>query len=227
MKKVLIALIFISFVILGLIESFLPGYYENQVEVGFRRQVEQLENLDVEVTTHPAFLLLFGKVQRGLIRAQGIGLEGLRIEEIEAHYRNLAITNTPQGVKVAAGTNTYFQAVFLEKDLNQYLLTRYKNFDQLKLAITPTGVTLSLGVVLFNTTIQLQLSGNFTIPDNHTIRFVLEELDIAKVSVPISLLSRILEEIEFDLELEEFPLPLDLQTVRLENDRLIVLGGTG
>ena len=227
MKKVLIALLLISFVILGLTESLLPDYYEKQVEMGFRRQVEQLENLHVEISAHPAFLLLFGKVQKGLIQAQGIGLEGLRIQEAEARYQDLAISSTPKGVRVAAGTNTYFRAVFLEKDLNEYLSTRYKNFDRLKLDLTPEGVILSLGVILFNTTIQLQLSGNFTIPNNHTIRFVLEELDIAKVSIPLSLLSRLLEEIEFDLELEQFPLPLDLQKVGLENDRLIVLGGTG
>lgn len=224
MKYLLIALILIIAIFIGLTEFMLPTYYEEQIEANFHRQVK-MDYLDVEIASHPALLLLAGRVQSGSIHAGGIVTEGLRIEEVQSEYRNLVIKQANGTAKAVAGTNTHFQATFFEEDLNKYLRARVKELQNLNLAIEPDGVTLNVAVDLFNTEIKLRLNGNFTIANSRTIRFVLESLDVGKINLTNALLARVMQELEFDLEMKDFPLPLELKEIKLEEGRIRVLGG--
>lgn len=225
MKKGWIVVAFMIFLLLLTVEIFLPGYYEAQVEKGLRSQVHGVEFLDVDLSSRPAVLLLFGRIQQGSLYAKGITLEGVRLEEIQARYRDLVIVKTPAGTRAASGTNTFFEAVFREDDLNRYLGTRFPDLQGARLDLAPAGANLFLKVNLFNTAVPLQVKGNFTIPNDHTVRFVMQGLDVGQINVSASLLTSMLRGMDFDLELEEYPLPLDLREVRLEQDQLRVLGG--
>lgn len=226
MKKGLIIIALLVFTLLVVVEVFLPGYYEAQVEKGLRQQVKGAEYLDIELSSRPAIALLLGRIHRGSLHAKGVTLEGIRLDEIRAEYKDLVIVKTPEGVRAASGINTLFEAIFREDDLNRYITARYSDLQGARLDLTPTAASLLIELNLFNTLVPLRVNGNFSIPNDHTVRFTLEGLDVGQINISTSLVSSLLKEMEFDLEMEEYPLPLDLREVRLEQDRLRVLGGT-
>lgn len=228
-------LLFILILILGLVvgisEVLLPAYYAEQVESGLRKQVSRVEGLDVKISSRPALLLLTGRIQHGSVmakemRLQGAEVQDLQIEEVTASYKNLVIANTPEGVKAVAGTNTFFRAKFREADLNQYLNRRFQDFEQLKLDLKEDLATLALQVTLFNTKISLKIAGNFQVVDQQVIRFVPQDLELENVKIPSILLNQLAKQVEFEIKLQEYPLPLDLQEIRIEEGNLLVLGGT-
>ncbi|AZR72195.1 hypothetical protein BBF96_01555 [Anoxybacter fermentans] len=226
MKKGLIISGLILLLVLLAIEILLPGYYEEKVEMVFRRQVDRVEFLEVNVSTHPALLLLTGRVQNGFIQARGVEFKGLRIESVESAYKDLIIANTPEGTKAVAGRNTFFQATFSEEDLNNYLKAIFTQFEDLNLELTPDLVSLDFKINLFGNVIELKLTGDFVVPDNHTVRFVPHSLEIGQYKITKLVLLKILKDIEFELEMKQYPLPLDLKEIRIEEGRLRVLGGS-
>lgn len=226
MKKRLIVAILLALILVVVVEVFLPNYYEEQVEKGLHSQVTGLEYLDVELSSRPAILLLLGRIQHGSLHAKGVTLEGIRLEEIRAEYKDLVIVKTPQGTRAASGTNTFFEAIFREDDLNRYIAARFAELQDARLELAPTGASLLMELNVFNTPLPLRANGNFSIPNDHTIRFTLQGLDVGQINLSTSLVSSLLKEMEFDLEMEQYPFPLDLREVRLEQDRLRVLGGT-
>lgn len=230
-RYLLFILILILVLAVGASEVFLPAYYAEQVESGLRKQVSRVEDLDVKISTHPALLLLTGRIQHGSIsakkmRLQGAEVQDLQIEEVEASYKNLVIVNTPEGAKAVAGTNTFFRAKFREADLNQYLNRRFAGFEQLELDLKDDLATLALQVTLFNTKVSLRVAGNFQVVDQQMIRFIPKDLKLENVKIPSFLLNQLAKQIEFEIKLQEYPLPLDLQEIRVEEGSLLVLGGT-
>lgn len=232
MKRILLfSLMLILGLVVGASEVLLPTYYSSQVETGLRKQLNGVESLDVNISSHPGFLLLLGRVQQGSISAKEVQLQGnkvkdLLIQQVEAEYEDLVFVNNPEGAKAISGTNTFFQATFREADLNRYLNQRYTGFDQLDLDLTKDLATLGLQVTLFNTKISVKVAGNFQLIDSQAIRFVPQDLELENVKVPSILLDRVTEEIKFDLPLGEYPLPLDLREVRVAEGELQVLGGS-
>lgn len=225
MKIGLAGLILVSVLTFGLTEFALPEFYAHQIEAGFRQQVEKVEAIDVSISTHPALLLLTGHIQKGSIHARGVKIQGLDIAELNASYKDLVFAKTEGGVKAVSGTNTYFQATFLESDLNRYIRAKYPQLNGVTLELTPGAAILTTQVKLFNTTMPIEARGKFSVPNNHTIRFALDGLELGKLSLT-SLANNILPEVKFDMELGKYPLPLDLEEVRVEQDRVQVLGGS-
>lgn len=225
MKIGLAGLILVSFLTFGLTEYALPEFYAHQIEAAFRQQVEKVESVDVSISTHPALLLLTGHIQNGSIHARGVKIQGLEIADLTASYKDLVFAKAKDGVKAVSGTNTYFQATFLEDDLNRYIKAKYPQFSNITLDLTPGSAALTTQVKLFNTTMPVEARGKFSVPNNHTIRFALDGLELGKLSLT-SLANNLLPEVKFDVELGKLPLPLALKEVRVVQDRVEVLGGS-
>ena len=227
MKYGVVGLLLVSLLTLGLTEYALPGIFAHEIEKSFRKQVEAVDSLDVKVSTHPAVMLLAGHIQNGEVHAKGVQIQGLKIAALDAVYKDLVFAKTPDGaMKAVSGTNTYFRAVFNEKDLNSYLQAKFAKFQNMNLEMAPGVAALNLQISVLNTSIPVHLKGKFTIPDNKTIRFALEGLELGKFSLSSPLVASVLQEVKFDLSLGEYPLPLVLRDVKVGNGLLEVLGGT-
>lgn len=226
MKKLLIGLGLILIIALAVTEFMLPGYFAEQIEVGFRQQVEEVDSLEIGISTHPALLLFAGRIQNGFVEANGVQIQGLRIDKIEAVYNDLMISETPDGVKAVSGVNSFFQAAFREEDLTVYLRSNFPEYGDLELDLTPEQAAVTVWMTFFDMPLNIELTGDFEVVDNRIIRFIPEDLEIVNYKLPKSLVAALLQEVKFDLEIGEYPLPLTINEVRLEEGRILILGGS-
>lgn len=221
MKKGIIIFLVILLLGLGLIEIFLPIYYANQVENSLHRQLTEVDSLDVQISSRPALLLLTGKVQKGSLLAQGVQINQLHLRKLEARYADLTFVQTEQGLQSSGGQNLYFQAEILEDDLNEYLQSSLPQFDLIEVELKEDNATLNLK---FKDWINLKLTGTLVVVDQYQIRFVPKEEKNAEL--PSFLVSQILSFLVFDLGLKELPVPLDLQQIKIVDQKIIALGGS-
>ena len=224
MRKSLIIFFLIILLVTAVLEIFLPTYYEGRIEKSVKDNVQEYDYLEVDVDTDPAILLLMGRVEYGYIKTTGIRLDEIRIESIEALYHNLRFINTTEGLKAVEGQNTSFKAVLTEKDLNDFLRERYDQFQDLNINLSSSGVTLDLKEEIFGKLVKLTLTGNFQFADEETVRFTPQDLKVQDIEVPKLLLTRIIKAVEFELDLEQLPLPLNLKDIETEEDKLIIEG---
>ncbi|MCK4259706.1 MAG: DUF2993 domain-containing protein [Halanaerobiales bacterium] len=229
MKYGIAGLIVVLVLTWGLSELLLPGYYEKQVEASLREQVEKVELITVNISSRPAFLLLAGQVQHGSVQVKGVESQGLRIEELTARYENLVFSKTESQVKAIKGNNTFFKAVILEDDVEDYLQTTIPMIEKLSadldVVFNSNQVILNFQIMFFGSSFDFELSGYFEIIDNYTIRYHPKDLKSGEMKLP-SFITKALEELEFDLKLEQFLLPLVLNEIYLEGGKLFILGGS-
>lgn len=221
MRKGFVIFLIILVIGFGLIEIFLPRYYEKLVRDSLQKQMTAVDSLEVQISTHPALLLLTGKVERGNLLARGVQINHLRLNKLEARYVDLTFTQSEQGLKSSGGQNLYFQAEILEEDLNNYLKTTLPQFDLIEVELKADYATLNLR---FKDWIDLKLTGTLVVVDKYQIRFVPKE--DKNDELPSFLVSQILSFLVFDLGLKELPVPLDLQQIKIVDQRMLALGGT-
>ncbi len=221
MRRFFLIIFIVLFIGLGVTEVLLPRYYENQVETALRQQVAGVDALEVKIRTHPALLLLTGRVQHSSFKTRGVIIDQVRIDSLESRYEDLVFVDTPQGTRAFGGSNLFFQADILEEDLNKYLKTILPQLDELRVELKPDK---AIVYVKLQNWIDLKLTGTLEIVDDYRIRFVPIDLDEARISAIF--VSQVLSALEFDLGLKDSPIPLDVKEIKILEGKIQALGGS-
>ncbi len=229
MKYGIAGLILVLVLTWGISEILLPDYYEKLIESSLRKQVDEVDLININISTRPAFLLLTGRVDYGSLQTHGVIVNGLRLEELVARYENLILKKTSNGMQTISGSNTFLKAMILEDDMEHYLKTQVPTIEKLgadmEVYFNSDEVVLDFALPFFGSSIDLQLSGFFEIIDNRIIRYQPKNIEAGKIGSS-KIIAQMLQELEFDLNLGQFLLPLELQKINLENGKLIILGGS-
>ncbi|KXS40815.1 MAG: hypothetical protein AWU54_1843, partial [Candidatus Frackibacter sp. T328-2] len=80
---------------------------------------------------------------------------------------------------------------------------------------------------LFGNQIDFKLSGSFELEKNKRLAFAPKNLMVANLMVPEEVVQRLMQEVNFSLDLTQLPIPLKVEEVKVERDKLIILGGSG
>ncbi|MGM0501208.1 MAG: DUF2993 domain-containing protein [Bacillota bacterium] len=222
-KRIIVILVI---VLIASTEVLLPNYVGNRLENSLKAEVDSYHQLNLEVDSFPALKLLVAAADEVKVTGQDIVVEDLKLEQLKAEFRNLKLKEIAGEWETVRGENTELEIIITEKDINRYLITKEElaAFERIKLDITPQQVILNGIITLFSAEVNLQLTGNFTVVDAQKIVFNSEQLAVENFLVSTSSIQQLKEKLQFELDLTELPLPLEVKEVELAKDRLIIKG---
>lgn len=219
-KKRSLWLIIILIVILFLItEIFLPGLAEDRLKKILDKRADKIENLDIKVASFPALKILLGRIDHVSVNIEGLVVDELYINHMNINYHDLIFSKTG-----FSGINTRLEAMVTEKSLNDYIDSKYPDLENFNVTINPEQVLMEGAIKLFEARINLKLAGNFVINDKEEIYFVPADFQLENIKIPIDLLKRYLEGLNFSFDLKELEIPLSIDELRLGSGRMIITG---
>ena len=226
MKKIILILVII---ILLSTQFFLPRYTANQLKASLQEEVDDYQKLKIEIASWPALELLFKAADQVQVSAQSITIDQLRITDLRAGFENLRLQKKEGEWQAVQGKNTDLNMVITENDLNKYLRTQEELdiFKKIKLDITPQQVILNGVISIFNAEVTLQLTGDFRVVKDKKVIFSSDKLAVENFLISTSSIEQLKEKLQFELDLRELPLPLDVRKVELKKDLLVIKGPNG
>jgi len=223
MKKVILILIV---VVLVALQVFLPRYTAQQLKNSLIEEVDDYQALQINVDSWPSLKLLVKAADKVQIRAETITIDQLRLTDLRAEFKNLQLQEKNGAWQAVQGANTELQMLITEADLNNYLRAQEELdiFEKVKLDITPQQVILNGVISIFNAQVRLQLTGEFTVIKDKKIIFASDKLAVENFLISTSSIEQLKEKLQFELDLTELPLPLDVREVELAKDQLKIKG---
>jgi|GEM_PF-2091893 len=230
MKKLTTMLTVIILILLVISQIFLPNYFSSQLEIGLKQQFDSSQHLDAKVKSFPALLMLVGVFEAVELEGKGLVVDGLKVDELEAEFIDVKLepkSKESSSWKITKGENKRLKLSFNKSDLEQYLAKQLGSIEDLRLALGPKETILAGAFNLFGNQIDLKLSGSFELEKNKRLAFAPKNLMVANLMVPEEVVQRLMQEVNFSLDLTQLPIPLKVEEVKVERDKLIILGGSG
>lgn len=223
MKKIGLILVLI---ILVSLQFFLPRYTARQLEESLQEEVDDYQSLQVELNTWPAVELFLNRADQVEIKGDNIVVDRLKLATLRAEFRDLKLAERAGDWEVVRAENRSLYLLLREKDLNDYLKTKDELdiFKRVKLDLTPTQVILKGVISFFDAEVTLQLTGDFSVVEGEKIIFRSDKLAVENFLVSTSSIKQLKDKLQFELDLAELELPLDVRKVNLESDKLEILG---
>lgn len=222
MKKIILILILV--ILLGT-QFFLPSYTAEQIANSIKAEVDNYQTVDVKVKSVPALKLLLKSADEVQVQGQNIVIDRLQLASLQAHFKNLKVQEE-QERQVIAGENTKLYILLREKALNDYLRTKEELdiFNRIKVDITPQQVILNGAISILDAEVNLQLTGDFVVVKDKKIVFQSDKLAVENFLISTSSIEQLKDKLQFELDLRELPLPLDVRQVKLKSDELEIIG---
>ena len=223
MKKIGLILVLI---ILVSLQFFLPRYTARQLEESLQEEVDDYQSLQVDLNTWPAVELFLNRADQVEIKGDNIVVDRLKLATLRAEFRDLKLAERAGDWEVVRAENRSLYLLLREKDLNDYLKTKDELdiFKRVKLDLTPTQVILKGVISFFDAEVTLQLTGDFSVVEGEKIIFRSDKLAVENFLVSTSSIKQLKDKLQFELDLAELELPLDVRKVNLESDKLEILG---
>lgn len=221
------SLVLIAIILIGS-QFLLPRYTAQQLRKSVGEEVDEYKTLEIEINSWPALKLLVKAADQVQIRADEITIDKLRLAELRAKFKNLQLQEKNGEWQAIKGENTELDILITEADLNNYLRAQKELdiFEKIKLDITPQQVILKGLISIFNAQVRLQLTGDFTVIKDKKIIFSSDKLAVENFLISTSSIEQLKEKLQFELDLTELPLPLDVREVELAKDQLKIKGPT-
>ncbi|WP_408955714.1 DUF2993 domain-containing protein [Natroniella sp. ANB-PHB2] len=229
LKKLIKPAIILLLLLLVASQFILPRIFSTRLETSLSQELDDYEELKVRINSFPAIKLLTGRVDQLEIKANNLVSEQLTLERLEASYSDLKLVkDASEQWQVRQGENTELEVELTDKDLNHYLATRSELdiLDSFRIDLTSDQMVMVGNLRFFNTDLSLQLTGGFSIYDHQTLIFNSDKLAVDQIVISTSVIEQLKDELSFKISLADFPLPLELTEVNIEEGSLQLLGGT-
>nr|WP_282580097.1 DUF2993 domain-containing protein [Natroniella sulfidigena] len=210
-------------------QLILPRIFSSRLETSLSQELDDYEQLDVTINSFPAIKLLAGRVDQLEIEANNLVSDRLTLEQFEASYSNLRLVKDEEEEwQVSQGENTDLEIELTDQDLNHYLATRPELdiLDTFRIDLTSNQMVMVGNLRFFNTDLSLQLTGKFSVYDHQTLIFNSDKLAVDQVVISTDVIEQLKDKLSFKISLADFPLPLEITEVNIEEGSLQLLGGT-
>jgi hypothetical protein len=173
-----------------------------------------------------------GSWARGQLHDLKIEAKGLRTKDafpisaffFEAELLQLDLARLRQGkVKILSSRRARATAILSEGELTGYLQKRVKPLTAVRMELREGKATVHGQTRLLGQKVKLSIAGEFS-PSKGELRFKPTDFFVADFKLPRFLLDNIGDEVEFTIPLVELPLPLELESVRIENGNAYLTG---
>lgn len=217
-----------AFLLLALLgsELLVPGVVERAVEEAVQAELPEAEQIDVRMRTLPAFRLLQGSVGRATIDIYGVEFEGIEVARVTITGRNVELEREAlrnRQVEVRSADNLRVRVEFAAEAFAAYLEERTAGLIPFEVELAPPNSARVVGrVELFGQTLQLGLDGHFEVIGPTRVQFVPDGLILFDEFIPNLLAEQITASWEWEADVSRVPLPLQIEGLFVEGQRLIV-----
>ncbi|WP_018248004.1 LmeA family phospholipid-binding protein [Orenia marismortui] len=226
MRKFRVGLIFFILFLLISTQLILPNAVSKRIKASLDKEINKSAELSLELSSFPALKLLIGRVDELIVVGEGLVVDSLPISKLNSSFKDLKLKQVEGKWKVIKGKNDYLDLELSEEGLNKYLNTRPELdiFENFKVELLKNKVMLVGDISFFNAQVNIQLSGNFNIAGPQTIVFSSDKLALENIVIPTALIEQLKDKLQFEIDLSQLPIPLEINQIILEEDRLSILG---
>lgn len=218
--------------LLLLLFHFLPKWLANWTESQVSRSTEQsfssAAKVSVQVGQGSLTSWARGQLQdlkieaRGLVTKDGFPISAFFFEA-KLLELNLGMLVRQGKVELLSTHEAKATAVISEGDLTSYLQKSLQPLTNVRMELRAGKATLHGVATLLGQKVKLSIAGKFT-PQAGELRFLPTDFFVAELKLPRFLLTSLAKEVEFTIPLGKLPLPLALESVRIENGNAYLSG---
>lgn len=211
-------------------EIWIPAGLESALKGAILQNVEKVGTLDVRIKNLPAAGVLAGRIAGIDIDASDLVVSGFNVSRVVFTARGLKfdpvemITKHKLDLKsVDAGEVTL---ILTEADINRFFRSQNGIMKALSLELDPGNARLEGEVTILGAELSLAVNGKFVIEEGKVIRYEPTELLVLDFRVPDLIRKQIFRGLNLSVNLGELPFPMGLREIKVEDEKIYVLGGT-
>ena len=224
MKRKFIVALIILILLAVIFQIVVPRLVSRELKKGLEGELEAGEVV-VRTSSFPVFKLLWGQVDSLELKGEDLVIDGLKVDRLGAEFKNLLLKQEDQYWLVSSGTNSYLYLKVDEESLNNYLadLPELEVFEELRVDLIP-GRAMIVGQVNIVIKIPIQVEGDFRIDDSGDLIFFARQVAVGEMLISEDIISRLKDELEVRINLTDFPLPLNVEEVKINDGKIEVFG---
>lgn len=224
MKKTLLWMLLVAFV-LSVVTFLAPHLIARGIEMGLYRTLGA--DVSVRLASYPSLRLLLGQFEQIEIEAKNVSLGGLVANQYALVAENVAVNMREllmkREVRFRNEGQMQVRVVVEEGELSKLLWERIPELRGWRIQLHAGRVTVLGQVPLLNAKVDIAVQGKFVAVGQDKIAFVPEGVEILGAPLPAALVSAVMQDTQFHIDLAAAPMPLELLDVKMEPGQLIVV----
>ncbi|WP_196590654.1 LmeA family phospholipid-binding protein [Pectinatus frisingensis] len=179
MRKILV---FVSLLIIALAvftNMFLPGFISYTIENHLEKDIKA-QNLQGEIQTHPAFMIITGRINDLQYRADSAIIGETEVRDVSLTGSNIVV-DMPKLLEkqlvVDKAENMTLTCAIDKKSLERLLVKRISRLHNATVEIKPQGITVQADIPLLGNNIATVLQGKLYTKDGN-VYFKITEFDV-------------------------------------------------
>jgi len=226
-KGTLIAVVLAAFFLLA-VQAFAPYFLRVKLEEGLAEALAPNGPVQATVRAPSALRLLGGTVDRVHAEAEGVFLDGLRVDKLFLEGINVRadVLHFLRTGELDVKDADFLEATFhiTEEDIDAYLAAQPYIPGSFTAVVDRDGMTLAGEVVVLGQRWPVGVTGVFEVAGATRIDFVPSGITVDRLTIPRTLLANFVEVDDFRIGFDIGVLPLSLQVTHIdfEPSRLIV-----
>lgn len=207
--------------------TFLPAMLEGMVAKNLQRSMGLTSEPDVKLTSDPPPRMLAGKFARGEIEMKGLDLGGVKPDrvtiDLEPFDVDVSESVTSGSVRVREPLSGTLRVELSERQVEKIARERVREFRIEGLDLKKDQITVASEVRILGFPVPVSVDGEVFVR-NGALAFEPREVRAVGVPVPKNLTKALLSGTDFGYRIEDFPYDTEIQDVRVEEERLVLMG---
>lgn len=226
-KGTFIAVAFVAFVLLA-VQAVAPYFLRVKLEEGLAASLAPDGPVEAAVRAPSALRLLGGTVDRVHVEAEGVVLDGLRVDKLVLEGINVRadLLGFLRTGELEVKDADFLEATFhiVQADIDAYIAAHPYIPPSFTAVVSPEGMTLAGEVLVLGQRWPVGVTGVFEVAGATRIDFVPNGVSVDRLTIPRALLENFVEVDDFRIgfDIGELPLALQVTDVAFEPARVIV-----
>lgn len=225
---ILISVLCLLFLLFLLLPQLLANWAEKQLAAAITESFADVSSVTVSVGK--GSLVSWARGQLVDLRFEGRELATKDGFPLDAFFFEAKLIRIQLGTLIREGKVELLSShgaqatvVLAQDSLSAYLQKSPQPLQDLRMELAGGKATLHGTAILLGQKVKLSIAGKFT-PFKGELRFMPTDFYVANFEVPRFLLKALGKEVEFTIPLGNLPLPLKLESVRIENGHAYLAG---
>jgi hypothetical protein len=221
--------LFLLLLLIQFLPKWLASWTASQVTRAIGQSFSSAARVSVKVGQGSLMLWSRGQLKDLKIEAKGLETkDGFPMAAFFFEARQLTVDLGKlirQGkVELLSTHDAKATVVLAEKELTGYLQKHLdKSLENVRMELRSGKATVYATATLLGQKVRLTIAGKFA-PHEGQLRFLPTDFSVAQVQIPRFLLTGLARQVEFIVPLGKLPLPMELESVRIENGNAYLAG---
>lgn len=229
LRATIVAIVILAVVFLVATQILLPPFFTARLEETLRARFPEARSLEVQVGGFPAYRLLLGVIGGIRVDGQELIFEGVPVDRLVLQGRDVRIDlghwlRTGQ-LRVLDARQLQARVDISEGSVNRYLQAQPLAGSLFVARVDDDRLRIEGNLQLMGTPVSVRVEGDFEVRDGGSrIDFVPRHVSVDETVIPPVILDSLVrsEVLRVGVDLDVFPLPLQVQEVELDPGWIVI-----